>query len=124
VISDFITKLGRNPKQLEILGDGRQTKSYLHIGDCINAILKARETAKETVEVFNVGSDDQIEVARVAQVVAEEMNLNDVQFNFTGGVEGGRGWIGDVKKMLLDTTKLKSRGWKPRYKRTVREVGS
>jgi len=114
VINDFITKLKRDPMQLEILGDGHQTKSYLHIDDCINAILKAFGTAKETVEVFNVGSDDQIEVVRIAQIVAEEMNVNDVQFRFTGGVDGGRGWIGDVKKMLLDTSKLKSRGWKPR----------
>ena len=115
VINDFITKLRRNPKQLEILGDGHQTKSYLHIDDCINAILKACETAKETVEIFNVGSDDQIEVARIAGMVAEEMKLKDAEFNFTGGVDGGRGWVGDVKNMLLDTTKLKSRGWKPRY---------
>jgi len=115
VINDFITKLRRNPKQLEILGDGRQTKSYLHIDDCVNAILKACETAEETVEVFNVGSDDQIEVTGIAEIVAEEMNMNDVQFSFTGGVEGGRGWVGDVKNMLLDTTKLKSKGWKPRY---------
>jgi len=115
VINDFITKLRRNPKQLEILGDGHQTKSYLHVDDCINAILKAFETAKETVEIFNVGSDDQIEVTRIAGMVAEEMNLNDVQFSFTGGVNGGRGWVGDVKNMLLETTKLKSGGWKPRY---------
>ena len=115
VTNDFITKLRRNPKQLEILGDGRQTKSYLHIDDCVNAILKACETAEETVEVFNVGSDDQIEVARIAKIVAEEMNLDDVRLNFTGGVDGGRGWVGDVKNMLLDTTKLRSRGWKPRY---------
>jgi len=114
VINDFITKLRRNPKQLKILGDGRQTKSYLHVDDCINAILKACETPKETVEVFNIGSDDQIEVARIAEIVAEEMNLSGVQFNFTGGVDGGRGWTGDVKNMLLDITKLKSRGWKPR----------
>ena len=115
VINDFITKLRRNPKQLEILGDGHQTKSYLHIDDCINAIIKAVETAEETVEVFNVGSDDQIEVTRIAEIVAEEMNLNEVQFSFTGGVNGGRGWVGDVKNMLLDTTKLKSKGWRPRY---------
>ena len=115
VINDFIVKLRRNPKQLEILGDGRQTKSYLHIDDCINAILKACKTAKDTVEVFNLGSDDQIEVARIAEIVSEEMNLDDVQFRFTGGVDGGRGWVGDVKSMLLDTNKLKSRGWRPRY---------
>jgi len=111
ITSDFISKLRKNPKQLEILGDGHQAKSYLHIEDCVTAILKACETAEETVEVFNVGSDDQIEVAHIARIVAEEMKLKNVQFNFTGGIDGGRGWIGDVKNMLLDTKRLKSRGW-------------
>jgi UDP-glucose 4-epimerase len=115
VINDFITKLRRNTKELVILGDGHQTKSYLYVEDCIGAILRACETAKETVEIFNVGSDDQIEVARIAKIVAEEMDLNDVQFSFTGGVQGGRGWVGDVKNMFLNTSKLKSRGWKPVY---------
>lgn len=61
VINDFITKLTRNPTELEIQGDGLQRKSYLHTDDCVDAILKACEAAKETVEVFNIGSDDQIE---------------------------------------------------------------
>ena len=115
VINDFINNLRRNPKQLEILGDGCQTKSYLHVSDCVDAILKACQTTQDRVEVFNVGSNDQIEVVRIAKIVAEEMNIDDVQFKFTGGVDGGRGWVGDVKNMLLDTAKLKSRGWKPRY---------
>jgi UDP-glucose 4-epimerase len=54
-------------------------------------------------------------VTRIAEIVVDELNLKDVQFSFTGGVDGGRGWVGDVKNMLLDTTKLKSRGWKPRH---------
>lgn len=115
VINDFITKLRRNPKQLEILGDGHQTKSYLYVGDCIDAILKAYDAAEERVEIFNVGSDDQMEVRRIAETVAEEMGLNNIEFKFTGGVDGGRGWVGDVRDMLLDTTKVKSAGWKPRY---------
>jgi len=115
VIRDFIRKFRKNSKQLEILGNGHQKKSYLYIDDCIDALLRACEAAEETVEVFNIGSDDQIEVTRIAEVVAEEMKLKNVRLNFTGGVEGGRGWVGDVKNMLLDTTKLKSRGWKPRY---------
>lgn len=78
-------------------------------------MLKTCETAKETVEIFNVGSDDQIEVASIARMVADELRLRDTQFIFTGGVEGGRGWVSDVKNMLLDTTKLKSTGWKPKH---------
>jgi len=115
VINEFITKLRRNPERLEILGDGHQTKSYLQVEDCIDGILRACEAAREKVEVFNVGSDDQIEVARIAQILVDELKLKDVRFSFTGGVDGGRGWVGDVKNMLLDTAKLKARGWKPRY---------
>jgi UDP-glucose 4-epimerase len=112
VISDFITKLRRDPRRLTILGDGHQTKSYLYVEDCVNAILRSRETSRERIDVLNIGSEDQIEVTRVAQIVAEEMSLGNVKFSFTGGVNGGRGWVGDVKNMLLDISKLKSKGWR------------
>jgi len=115
VIHDFIMKLRRNPKELEILGDGSQTKSYLYIEDCIDAIMLITEKFSGDVEVFNVGSEDQVNVRRIAEIVVEVLNLKDVKFKFTGGVNGGRGWKGDVKVMLLDTSKLKSLGWKPKY---------
>lgn len=114
VIIDFINKLKKNPKELEILGDGKQNKSYLYIDDCVDAILKAFYSAKQRVEVFNIGSEDQINVSRIAEIVCEEMGLRNVRFNFTGGING-RGWVGDVKNMLLDISKLKSKGWKPKY---------
>ncbi|MCP8305472.1 MAG: NAD-dependent epimerase/dehydratase family protein [archaeon] len=115
VIIDFIDKLKKNSRELEIFGDGNQTKSYLYKDDCIDAILKAYDLSERRVEVFNVGSEDQITVKRIAEILCEEMDLKDVDFDFTGGVDGGRGWVGDVKKMLLDVSKLRSRGWKPRY---------
>jgi UDP-glucose 4-epimerase len=115
VIHDFVQKLRKNPKQLEILGDGTQNKSYLYIDDCINAIKTAHNTAKDQVEIYNVGSKDQIPVTKIANIVSEEMGLENVKFTCTGGVDGGRGWKGDVKNMLLDTAKLKSKGWKPRH---------
>jgi UDP-glucose 4-epimerase len=115
VIHDFVQKLRKNPKQLEILGDGTQNKSYLYIDDCINATKIAHSTTKNQVEIYNVGSEDQISVIKIAQIVAEEMGLENVRFTCTGGVDGGRGWKGDVKNMLLDTAKLKTKGWKPRY---------
>jgi UDP-glucose 4-epimerase len=68
----------------------------------------------EQVEIYNVGSEDQINVKTIAEIVAEEMGLQNVKFKFTGGVDGGRGWKGDVKNMLLDTSKLKGLGWKPK----------
>jgi len=115
VIWDFIHKLTKNPKRLEILGDGTQTKSYLMVDECINAILFGLEHASERVEIYNIGSEDQISVAEIAKIVVEEMGLKDVKFQYTGGVEGGRGWIGDVKTMLLDISKMKKLGWKPEY---------
>jgi len=124
VIYDFIQKLIRKPEELEILGDGTQTKSYLHINDCIEAILLGLEKSSEQVEIFNVGSEDQVDVKTIAQIVIEEMNLKNVKLTFTGGIEGGRGWKGDVKNMLLDITKLKALGWKPKLnsKEAVREA--
>jgi len=113
VIHDFIQKLNKNPNQLEILGDGNQTKSYIHINDCIQAMLTGLEKSTEQIEVFNVGSEDQINVIDIAHITIQEMKLENVKLSFNGGVEDGRGWKGDVKNMLLDITKLKSLGWKP-----------
>lgn len=63
--------------------------------------------------MFNVGSEDQITVREIAEIVIGKLGLKNVEFKFTGGVNGGRGWKGDVKNMLLDVSKLKSIGWKP-----------
>lgn len=113
VIHDFIQKLKKNPKELEILGDGTQTKSYLYISDCVKAMLLGLAKTKIHLETYNVGSDDQINVKAIAEIVAKTMNLKKVKFKLSGGVNGGRGWKGDVKNMLLDTNKIKSLGWEP-----------
>jgi UDP-glucose 4-epimerase len=114
VIHDFILKLKNNPRQLEILGDGTQTKSYLYIDDCIQALIKGTEENEEQVQFFNVGSDDQINVKNIGEIVIEAMELRDVEIKLTGGVDGGRGWSGDVKIMLLDIAKMRSIGWNPK----------
>jgi UDP-glucose 4-epimerase len=115
VIYDFIRKLKENPHELEVLGDGTQTKSYLIVDDCIEAFLFGSEHAEGRFEVFNVGSRDQVNVLEIAEVVSQEMGLKDVDLKITGGVEGGRGWLGDVKEMLLDASKLEKLGWAPRH---------
>jgi UDP-glucose 4-epimerase len=118
VTPDFIRKLKTNPNRLEILGDGNQKKSYLYIDDCIDAILHATKTFLKTnrkVDIYNIGSSDQITVKRIAEIVVEEMHLPNVDFSFTGGVDGGRGWKGDVKTMHLSIKKLAKTGWKPKY---------
>ncbi|RLF47240.1 MAG: UDP-glucose 4-epimerase [Thermoplasmata archaeon] len=113
VIYDFIKKLRANPDELEILGDGTQRKSYLYIDDCIDAMIFGIEKAKERVEIFNIGSEDWVEVKEIADIVSQEMGLKP-EYRFTGGIDG-RGWKGDVKFMRLDISKLKSLGWKPKY---------
>jgi UDP-glucose 4-epimerase len=115
VIYDFVNKLLKDPTKLEVLGDGTQNKSYLHISDCIVAILMGVSLSKERVGVFNVGSTDQIDVKQIAAIVTAEMRLSNARMNFTGGVDNGRGWKGDVKNMLLDVQKIAAMGWSPRY---------
>ncbi len=115
VVHDFVSKLRQNPRQLEVLGDGTQAKSYLYVDDCVDALLRACRSSQNDVEIFNVGSEDLIDVKRVAMIVSEEMRLNDVSLEFVLGALDGRGWVGDVKNMLLDITRIKTTGWNPRY---------
>jgi UDP-glucose 4-epimerase len=118
VIIDFIKKLRANPDELTILGDGKQEKSYLYITDCVEAIIHLTETFSKTtrtIDVFNVGSDDKVTVTQIAKTVATTMNTPHVKFKFTGGVDGGRGWKGDVKTMQLSIYKLVKTGWKLTY---------
>jgi len=112
VITDFIRKLNENPHDLEILGDGRQTKSYLLVQDCVNAMLFAAEHSHAPVNTFNIGSEDWINVTAIARIVEEEMHLTEVKHRFTGGE---RGWVGDVPKMQLAVKKMKALGWQPAH---------
>jgi UDP-glucose 4-epimerase len=115
VVRDFVLKLRSNPRELEILGDGTQTKSYIWIDDAVDATLTAWEGTSGGFEAYNVGSEDAIPVREVADIVVAVMGLKDVKYRFTGGVMGGRGWVGDVKHMHLDIAKLRSLGWRPKY---------
>jgi len=118
VIVDFIKKIKANPRELTILGDGKQEKSYLYITDCIEAIMHLTETFSKTartIDVFNIGSDDKVTVTQIAKTVATIMNAPHIKFKFTGGVDGGRGWKGDVKTMQLSIDKLLKTGWKLTY---------
>ena len=112
IIVDFIEKLSDDAEHLEILGDGRQSKSYLHVIDCVDAILFTVDHVADTVNIFNVGSKDTIDATGIAGIVVEEMGFKDVEFSYTGGK---RGWKGDVPRMLLAVDKLKELGWSPSY---------
>jgi len=115
VVNDFVRRLIQDPSELQILGDGNQTKSYLYIDDAVDAILSSVISARGPIEVFNVGSIDQISVSEIATTVAETMRLGEVKLSLSGGQSDGSGWLGDVKNMLLDISKLTARGWTPRH---------
>ena len=108
VIVDFIEKLRRDSHQLEILGDGRQRKPYLDVGDCVSGILFGFNHAHDPVNLFNLSCDTTTTVTRIAEMVIEEMGLSNVTFKYTGGV---RGWKGDVPYFQLDATKINKLGW-------------
>jgi UDP-glucose 4-epimerase len=122
---DFINKLIADPGRLEILGDGTQQKSYVHVSDVINAHLFVAENTKQVVNVYNLATDDTLDVTSIAQIVIEEMRLNEVQLAYTGG---DRGWKGDVPQVRLPAEKLKALGWRCGHnsmqavRRSVREM--
>lgn len=111
VLSDFIEKLRKNPNELEILGDGTQQKPYLHVLDCVDAILFGFNHASESVNLFNIGCDSNTTVTAIAHMIVEEMGLQNVRFNYTGGK---RGWKGDVHHFQLDARKINTLGWTAR----------
>ena len=131
VIVDFVKKLMNNPRELEILGDGTQKKSYLHVSDAISATLHLLDLLLKgafSCDVFNVGSEDWLNVIEIANIVVEAMGLPEVKYTFRPMTPDGRGWPGDVKLMLLDISKLRATGWKPSMgsreavKKTVEEL--
>lgn len=120
VIFDFIKKLNNNNTFLEILGNGKQNKSYLYIDDCIDAMLLVSEYLDHNYDgssfnLFNVGSEDKLEVFSIAKIILRELDLENVPLIFSSVNSDGRGWKGDVKNMLLDISKIKRLGWSIRY---------
>lgn len=109
VVFDFINKLKRNPKELVILGDGRQRKPYVYVKDLMEAMLFVWNNSNDSLNCFNVSVDSTTTVTRIAEIVAEEMGLEDVKFIYTGGT---RGWVGDVPRFQYDISKISSLGWK------------
>jgi UDP-glucose 4-epimerase len=127
VAYDFILNMRKNSKILNILGDGYQSKPYIHIQDIIKAIECVRLNQKIIYDVYNVASEDTISVKEIADIVISSVNKksNKVLYNYAGGK---RGWKGDVPTVRLNLKKIKSMGWKPRYnsseavKKSVREM--
>lgn len=115
VIVDFIQKLRGDPTELEILGNGKQEKSYLHIDDCLDAMEFVISETSEPVNIYNLGTMSTTDVTEIADIVANELEV-DPEFTYTGG---DRGWTGDVPLMQLSIDKLRSLGWSPEYTSSV-----
>ena len=117
VIPDFIHKLQQDATTLEILGNGRQEKSYLHIRDCISGMCYAIEHASHQsgpVHTYNLGTNTTTAVHEIAEVVCDVLDV-DPTIEYTGGT---RGWTGDVPKMRLSIQKLAALGWEPEVEST------
>ncbi len=109
-VFDFYRKLKQNPSRLEVLGNGKQRKSYLYIQDCIDAMLFALEKSNESVNVLNLGVDGYCEVNDSIGWICEELEVAP-KLEYSGG---DRGWIGDNPFIFLDTSKIRDLGWKPK----------
>jgi UDP-glucose 4-epimerase len=109
VTHDFIRRLHADPKRLRILGDGNQSKPYIHANDVITAMLLLLSRHNAGYAYFNVGSEDHLLVREIADIVVNEMKLNSVAYEYTGGA---RGWRADVPVYRLDVSKIRGLGWK------------
>jgi UDP-glucose 4-epimerase len=124
VVFDFIRKLKSDGAKLRILGDGTQTKPYMHVSDLTEGILRFMD-APQGVATYNIGVDSQTSVTRIADITTEEMGLRNVKYEYTGG-RGG--WKGDVPVFQYDLSKIRKLGWTARHssdeavRLTVREA--
>jgi len=109
-VFDFYKKLKADPSRLEVLGNGKQRKSYLYIQDCVDAMLMAIANPTEQVNILNLGVDDYCEVNDSIGWICEEMGVSP-DLEYTGG---DRGWVGDNPFIFLDTKKIQSLGWQPK----------
>jgi UDP-glucose 4-epimerase len=109
-IFDFYQKLLADPSKLEVLGNGKQRKSYLYVQDCIDAILIAVERAPDRVNIFNLGQDEYCEVNQSIGWICGRLGLQP-RLDYTGGE---RGWIGDNPFIFLDCSRMRALGWAPK----------
>jgi len=109
-VLDFYKQLKEDPTTLRVLGNGKQRKSYLHVQDCVDAVLLALEKASDKVNIFNLGVDDYCEVTDSIGWINAALGAKP-RLEFTGG---DRGWIGDNPFIFLDTARIRALGWKPK----------
>jgi UDP-glucose 4-epimerase len=106
---DFVRRLIADPTQLTILGDGRQSKSYIHVGDVVDAVLTANRICTGNFQAFNVATGDYVTVTEIAELAIECLQLNTKpQLKYVGG---DRGWKGDIPVVRLNTDRIRQTGW-------------
>ena len=112
-VFDFIRKLRKNPAELEILGNGKQCKPYIYVLDLVEAMMKLTQIFEQGEVVYNISvTSPGTTVTHIAEIVVEELGLQNVKFNYTGG---DRGWKGDVPRFSYDISKVLSTGWLPKH---------
>jgi len=109
-VFDFYQQLVEHPEHLHVLGNGHQRKSYLYVQDCIDAILAALDRAQDKVNIFNLGTDEYCEVNDSIGWICEYLGLHP-KLTYSGGE---RGWVGDSPFILLDCSRIRALGWRPR----------
>jgi UDP-glucose 4-epimerase len=114
-VVDFYRQLLEHPERLDVLGNGRQRKSYLYVQDCVSAILLAAEHCTEAVQIFNLGTDEYCQVNDSIGWIAGHLGLRP-ELRYAGGE---RGWVGDSPFIFLDCARMRALGWKPEL--TIRQ---
>ena len=114
-VFDFYKNLRRDPSRLRVLGNGRQRKSYLYVGDCLDAMLLAMAKTRRTVEIYNLGTNEYCEVNDSIGWITARLGVSPA-LDYTGGE---RGWVGDSPFIFLDTAKIRALGWQAKL--TIRE---
>ncbi len=109
-VFDFCKQLLQHPERLDVLGDGHQRKSYLHVQDCVAAILLSIERSNESVNLFNLGTDEYCEVNDSIRWISERLGVSP-ELRYAGGK---RGWVGDSPFIFLDCRRVRSLGWAPK----------
>jgi UDP-glucose 4-epimerase len=109
-VFDFYKQLAEHPERLHVLGDGHQKKSYLYVQDCIDAIFLAIDREDAKLNIFNLGTDEYCEVNDSIAWICEYLGLNP-KLTYSGGE---RGWVGDSPFILLDCSRIRGLGWRPR----------
>ncbi len=124
VIFDFIKKLKNRSQKLVVLGDGKQSKSYIYVSDVLEAVDLVWNQASKAINIFNISSNSFVTVEEIAKIVTGEMRLN-TEIEYTGG---NIGWRGDVSIVRISSEKIEKLGWKSSYtseeavRKTVRKI--